>query len=413
MHDLILSELSKRKRPIDVIVVGLGFMGFGFLSSVRYLKNIRIPLLISRRPSEALEFLTKKGIKAKVENNPSKIITARNKGFICISDDLNLIKQIPADLVLEMTGTVAYGTQASLEAINAKKHLLTMNPELQVTVGHKLKELADRLGVIVSDVIGDQPGSLSVMISHAKMMGFKILLAGNMKRYLDRQATREKMQPWADDKGLAVRQTVSFTDGTKQAIEMNLVANYFGMDILQFGMQGPQVEAVQEALERFDFTKFPHEGVVDYVIGKNLFPGIFLVVEHLDKHQKQYLRYLGLGEGPRYLLFEPYHLCHLEAAGSIAKAVLFNKEVINNGLNPKTKTVAIAKFDLKKGDILDGIGGNKVYGNIERVGKVEDYLPVGLTEGALLKRDIPQNTLIKITDVVLEDNAATRLLGLV
>jgi len=41
MYDLILKQLDKKQNPIDVIVVGLGFMGFGFVSVARTLKNLR------------------------------------------------------------------------------------------------------------------------------------------------------------------------------------------------------------------------------------------------------------------------------------------------------------------------------------------------------------------------------------
>jgi predicted homoserine dehydrogenase-like protein len=262
-------------------------------------------------------------------------------------------------------------------------------------------------------VAGDQPGSLSNLIARAKLMGFDILIAGNMKRFLNRYATQGEMAAWAKDKGLAVRQTTSFTDGTKQSIEMNLVANYFGLDILKTGMEGPQVEEVHGSIIAFDLDKIPSGGVVDYVLGKTLFPGVFLITTHPDPNQKQYLRYLGLGEGPYYVLFEPYHLCHLEVPSTIFKAVLFNIETINNGLSPVVKTASFAKRDLKKGEILDGIGGDTVYGNIEKFEKAVDLLPVGLAEEAVLKKGIKKDQPIKISDVILPENAATRLLGLV
>lgn len=411
MYDVILRELHKREKPIDVIVAGLGFMGFGFISSVRKQPGIRIPLIISRRPDDAVQTLRNQGIEAAKAGSVSEISEYANRGIIAVSANLDLVSIYPADVVMEVTGTVAYGTEVAIRAITAKKHLVTMNPELQVTVGTELKKLADAHHVGITDVIGDQPGSLARLLGQARLLGFKPLIVGNMKRYLDRHATQEKMKPWAEDKGLAVRQTVSFTDGTKQAIEMNLVSNYFGMGILKRGMHGPTVTKVEEALDVFPWENIPQEGVVDYVIGKTLFPGVFIVVEHTDPNQKKYLRYLGLGEGPRYLLFEPYHLCHLEVAGTIGKLVLFGAETINNSLKPRTTTITMAKRDLTAGTKLDGIGGDTVYGTID-VQLLEQYLPVGLAEGAELIRDVRQDEPITLKDVILPDTAATRLLGL-
>ena len=161
----------------------------------------------------------------------------------------------------------------------------------------------DKEKLIITDVVGDQPGSLARLIASAHYKGFKVRLAGNMKRYMDVHATQTKMKPWADDKGLAVRQTVSFTDGTKQSIEMNLVSNYYGMTIFEAGMRGPKVEKFDEVLKSFDWNAIPAEGVVEYMIGINLFPGVFVVAEHNDPQQQKYLRYLNIDEEPRDVLF--------------------------------------------------------------------------------------------------------------
>ncbi|RJR15359.1 hypothetical protein C4579_02380 [Candidatus Microgenomates bacterium] len=412
MYDIILKALDKRKNdPIDVIVVGLGFISFGFISSIRNTSGMRVPLIITRRPDEAVKLLKQKDFNAKIENKPERIKDLAKKGYICVSDDVSLIERFENEVVIEMTGTIDYGTEVGLMTISAGKHFVTMNPELQATVGAELKALADKKQVITTDIIGDQPGSLARLVNQARLMGFKVLLAGNMKRFLNRHATQAEMKSWARDKGLSVNQTVSFTDGTKQSIEMNLVANYFDMDILEFGMHGPRVDTVDDALKNFHFEDLPKNGIVDYVIGKNLFPGVFLIAEHTDPHQKGYLRYLGLGDGPRYVLFEPYHLCHLEVATSIAKVVLFNQEVINNRI-PKTKTIAVAKKGLQPGEKLDGIGSDSIYGNIDRFDAAQSYLPVGLAQDAIVKYSLHQDQPIKLSDVVIKSTAASRLLGI-
>lgn len=413
MYDLIFKQLAKREKPIDVVVAGLGFMGFGFLSAVRQLPGMRVPLVVTRRPGNACEFLNGHGVSARIEHNPSAIKDWASRGVVCVSDDLNLIQSFENEVVIEMTGTVAYGTEVALATLSAGKHLVTMNPELQVTVGNELKALADERGVLVTDVIGDQPGSLSRLMHQAKLLGFKVRLAGNMKRFLNRHATTGEMKPWAEDKGLSVRQTVSFTDGTKQSIEMNLVANYFGMSVLQFGMHGPQVEEIHEALAKFPWDLVPEEGIVDYVIGKKLMPGVFIIGEHRDANQQKYLRYLNMGEGPRYVLFDSYHLCHLEVPLTIANVVLHRQETINNGTIPRTETIAVAKFDLASGKKLDGIGGDTVYGNIDKVQSAQGYLPIGFSDGATLTTAIHQDQPIKLSDVELPVNAATKLAGFV
>lgn len=409
MYSYLYNTLEKASEQIEVIIVGLGFMSYGFYSGVQQVPGIKIPLILSRRPDDTVAFLINKGHKAVIEHNPSKIKDNSKNNVISVSDDLDLIKTYENKFVIEMTGTVDHGVEVALKTFEAGKHFITMNPELQATLGSPLKKIADEKKLHISDVYGDQPGSLARLLYHAKMMGFRPLVAGNMKRYRDNYATQEKMQPWADDKGLAVRQTVSFTDGTKQAIEMTLVANYFGFDLMQPGMHGVAADDIRETLLQFSSMDIPDEGIVDYAIGKNLFPGVFVIVEHTSPDQQQYLRYLNMGDGPRYVLFDAYHLCHLEVANTIAQIALTGQEVINNGLTPVTATIAYAKQDISAGTLSDGIGGDLVRGDIVKVEEGKKYVPVGLTKGMEFVKSVSMDEPIPLDAVKLPDTTAVRL----
>src|SRR3989344_6995169 len=387
MYEFITNKLHSQTTPIALIVVGLGFMGFGFISYLKHIQGIRVSVLITRRVNDSARLLTQKGFKVKIVSGKNQINKYANKNFICISDNLNIINSYKNKIVLEMTGSIGYGCEVALRAINSGKDLVTMNVELQATVGSKLLSIANKEGVLITDTIGDQPGSLARMIYESRLMGFEVLIAGNIKRYLDKHATNKKMAPWAKDKGLNVTQTTSFTDGTKQALEMSLVANYFQMGLMK-NMAGPSVKEIKDTLNSFNLNNIPRKGIVDYIVGKNLFPGIFLVVKHKDKNQQKYLRYLSLGEGPYYVLFEPYHLCHLEILETILGVLFFKSVTINNSTRPKVQTIAIAKSNLPKNKILSGIGGDDVYGQIALISKTGNYLPVGLAENARLKRDL-------------------------
>jgi len=62
------------------------------------------------------------------------------------------LKDYENDLVVSMTGTIDYESKVAIEILNAKKHLVTMNAELQATLGTELKKIADSQGVIITDV---------------------------------------------------------------------------------------------------------------------------------------------------------------------------------------------------------------------------------------------------------------------
>src|SRR3989344_9351951 len=110
MYDITLEQFKNLQKPIDLIVVGLGFMGFGFVSSLGNIPNIRVPLLISRRPHASAKYLEENGIKATTESNIEEIKKNSENGIISVSDKISLISEYPADAVFEVTGTVDYGT---------------------------------------------------------------------------------------------------------------------------------------------------------------------------------------------------------------------------------------------------------------------------------------------------------------
>jgi predicted homoserine dehydrogenase-like protein len=65
--------------------------------------------------------------------------------------------------------------------------------------------------------------------------------------------------------------------------------------------------------------------------------------------------------------------------------------------------ITLAKRDLKKGELLDGIGGFTCYGTIDNANVVheENLLPMGLSHGCRLKNNIPKDQTITYADVEL------------
>ena len=75
------------------------------------------------------------------------------------------------------------------------------------------------------------------------------------------------------------------------------------------------------------------------------------------------------------------------------------------------EVICAAKKSLSSGTDLDGEGGYCVYGLLDTavVARAENLLPVGLSQGAVLTRDIPEDGLVRYDDVELADSAAWEL----
>jgi predicted homoserine dehydrogenase-like protein len=140
---------------------------------------------------------------------------------------------------------------------------------------------------------------------------------------------------------------------------------------------------------------------VDYIVGAEPGPGVFVLGTHDHPVQKHYLNLYKLGEGPLYLFYTPYHLCHFESPITAARAVLFHDAALTPIGKPFVEVITAAKTDLKAGSLIDGLGHYMTYGLCENysTARKENLLPIGIAEGCKLKRDIPKDTCLTYDDV--------------
>jgi predicted homoserine dehydrogenase-like protein len=113
-----------------------------------------------------------------------------------------------------------------------------------------------------------------------------------------------------------------------------------------------------------------------------------------------------MGDGPLFPFFIPYHLVHFEVPNAIARVVLFRDGVAKPLGGPLVEVCAVAKRDLKTGEILDDYGMYMTYGEAVNADEMcsKRYLPEGLVENCKLNRDIKKDAVITYNDVVLPPN---------
>jgi predicted homoserine dehydrogenase-like protein len=145
-------------------------------------------------------------------------------------------------------------------------------------------------------------------------------------------------------------------------------------------------------------------GIVDYTVGPALTKA-FCLAEHPDPKQRHYLNLYKMGEGPLYPFWVPYHLVHFETPNSIARVVLFGDELAPPLGGPVVEVCAVAKRDLKAGEVLDDYGMYMTYGEAVNAEEMSAgrYLPEGLVEGCKLRRDVAKDAVVSYDDVDLPD----------
>jgi predicted homoserine dehydrogenase-like protein len=324
-----------------------------------------------------------------------------------ITDDPTTIFECDQiDAVIELTGEVDFGAYAAYESIKSGKHTIVLNCEMDATIGPLLKSAADRAGVVYTNTDGDEPGVASNLARFVKTIGLEVVGAGNLKGFYDVHRTPETQRDFAEKNNQKPHMMTSFVDGTKLSMELTVLANGLGFGVGKRGMHGPACDDVRTCLEHFPVDAFqPGNGIVDFLLGASPYTGAF-VIGHSEHPLKQdFLQYLKMGDGPFYVFYTPFHLPQLEIPITVCRAALLGDATVTPKGRPYCEAVAIAKKPLKVGDVLDGIGGYTAYALIDNfdTSLEQNLLPMGVSEGCRMIRDVPADTAITYADVELPD----------
>jgi predicted homoserine dehydrogenase-like protein len=401
-----LQERADAGRPIRIGLVGAGFAGRGFAMRVIRRTPGMLLVAVSNRTIEQAERAYHDAGVADVERvaSAAQLDAAIAAGRAAVTDDPSLLTGSPAiDVIVEATGEVEFGSGVALAAIAAGKHLVLINAELDSTLGPILKVKADEAGVVLTDMAGDQPAVILDLIDEVRLLGFKPLLGGNIKSLLDHRRTPDTQRAFAEAHGQRPKMITSFADGTKIAAEMVVVSNATGFGVATRGMLGPRATRVEEAPGLFDIDALLERPIVDYILGAEPSFGIFVLAYEDDPITRDYLRFYKMDAGPAYTFYRPFHLGPLETVQTVARAALFGDAAAAPAGAPVTEVIAQAKRPLTAGTTLDGIGGFMAYGMIENAStaRAEGLLPMGLTDGAVLIRDVAEDAALTFDDVRL------------
>jgi predicted homoserine dehydrogenase-like protein len=405
----LLTRLESLSRPIRVAIVGIGSAGKGLFYQCGITPGIRCVAVADLNVAKAVEAAQVFGHSFRVVDKPADLEDAVQRGAVAICAEGELLAQCEsADVFIDASSAIADGGRFAVAALEAGKDVIMMNAEADLIFGPYLMHLASRHGVVYTSCDGDQPGCLRRLIDEVRLWGFELVMAGNIKGFLDRYSNPAKIIPEADKRFLDYKMCTGYTDGTKLCVEMALVANAFDLVTMVPGMRGPRASRLVEVFDLFDFAaiRAGGRGVVDYVLGSRPYGGVFVVGYCDNKYQQSMLGWFPseVGKGPFYVFDRPYHLVHIEAMRCVAEAFLDRQTLLQPTHGFRTNVYAYAKRDLHKGEKLDGVGGYTCYGLIENCAdnRVRPGLPICLAENVVLQRDAAQDEKLFMEDVVYD-----------
>ena len=415
--DTVLRERESSGHPIRVGMVGAGAKGRAIaLQLGTPVPGMRLVAIANRTPDHAERALRESGTTAwervaSVRDAESAI----SRGVTVLTDEPSVLTSCELiDLLIEVTGTVEVAARVVIEAFNNGKSVVLMNAELDSLLGPILKVKADRAGVIVTHTDGDEPGVAMTLLRYLRSLGLRPVAAGNIKGMVDYYRNPDTQRAFAEKNDQDVRKVTSFADATKLSMETTVLANATGFRVGRRGMYGPACKDVSELAKLLPAGQLLETGLVDYALGAAPHTGAFVIVHEESPLKRAQLAYYKLGDGPFYVFYTPFHLPHIQIASTIGRAVVHRDPTVAPLGGPVCEVVAVAKRNLRAGERLDGIGGFCTYGLIDNVSSARsaDALPIGLSEGRVLRRDVPKDQVVSFNDLVARPGGVAEALWL-
>jgi predicted homoserine dehydrogenase-like protein len=417
MH-LIDTELAKREasgQPIRVALTGGGYMARCIaLQFVTAVKGMKLVAICNRTIDKARAAYAGGGVTdVAVADSVAAMEQAINAGRYAITSNPECVTHAGnIDVVIEATGHVEYGTRICHDALKNGKHAVLIGAEVDASVGPILRTIADSTGTIITYTDGDEPGVAMNLVRFVDSMGYKPVLVGQMKGFLDRYRNPATQTELANKLGQNPAVLACFADGSKLALEAAIMGNATGFVPQVRGMKGYPCAHVNDMLKSFTPDDFSTDGFVEYSLGAAPHTGAFVICHNDHPEKRKLMAYLKMGEGPLYMFYQPYHLPPWQIAHAVARAAIFKDATITPRGAPVCDTVSYAKRDLKVGERLDGMGGFTCYGMVDRyaVCQRENALPIAVSLDCTLKRDIAKDQPISYADVALpKDRLVDRL----
>ena len=407
-RELLNDLAAKQGRRSRIALVGAGQMGRGFASQSHRL-GLEVSVIADVDPARIKQAYADLKLKEPIiSDDVDQLNKAINSGQPAGTLDSKLIALLDVDVVVEATGVPEIGAQVSYNSLINKKHVAVLNVECDVTIGPLLRKTAEENGVIYSVCHGDEPIEAKVLVDFALDLSFEVICAGKGKNNpFEPLSNPDTVLERARAKHMNPKMLASFTDGSKTMIEMAALANATGLSLTQRGMIGPKatVKTLQDVFAlKADGGVLDEPGVVDYCTG-DVAPGVFVVVRTDQPYVSEEMSYLGMGKGPYFAIYRPYHLASVEAPITVAKILTEGRSSLVSGKR-MTEVIAATKKLHNAGDKFDGIGGYSARGVTDKVADAlkDGMVPIGLLQGATTKRKIEVGEYVTWDDVDLDES---------
>src|SRR5512134_370085 len=430
-----LREREAQGKPLRLGVIGAGKFAAMYIAQVPRTPGVHLVGIADLNPANAKANLDRTGWTA-AQYGAATLDAALKERRTHIGEDWRALVAHPAiDIVVEATGNPVAAVDHALEAFRNGKHVVMVTVEADCFCGPMLAKKAAEAGVVYSLAYGDQPALICDLVDWARAAGFPVVAAGRGHKWLPHFAQSTPETVWgyygltpeqAKIGGLNPKMFNSFLDGSKPAIETSAVCNATGLTPAPGGLEYPpgSIDEIPTLMRpREEGGVLHHKGQVEVIssLRENGEPipydirfGVFVVFEGDSEYIRRCFTEYGVKTDPsgRYAcMYKRWHLIGLEVGISVASVGL-RGEPTGCATGWRADAVAIAKKDLRPGELLDGEGGYTVVGRLMPAADSMNIgcLPLGLAHGWKVTRPVAAGQPVRWSDVAVDANVgAVRL----
>jgi predicted homoserine dehydrogenase-like protein len=427
----LYAKLQERKdKPLRIGLIGAGKFAAMYIAQVPKTPGVHLVGIADIAPDYAKQNLERVGWKAEQYGAASLDAALKEKRTHLFDDWKKLVAHPAIDIVIEATGNPPAAVEHALFAFENGKHLVMVTVEADAFCGPLLARKAAAAGVVYSLAYGDQPALICDLVDWARAAGFPVVAAGRGHKWLPHFAESTPETVWghygltpeqAKRGGLNPKMFNSFLDGSKPAIETTAVCNATGLTPAPDGLRYPagSVDEIPSLMRpRDEGGVLHHKGQVEVIsslteqgkpIAYDIRFGVWVVFEGETDYIRRCFEEYGVKTDPsgRYAcMYKRWHLIGLEVGISVASVGL-RGEPTGCATGWRADAVAIAKKNLKPGEVLDGEGGYTVVGRLMPASDSlhRGCLPLGLAHGWKVTRAISAGQAVGWADVAVDTNS--------
>jgi predicted homoserine dehydrogenase-like protein len=371
-------------------VIGAGHYARAVITQSESIPRLRVPVVADLSVDAAREAFRMAGHADDdivTCESREQALAAIEQGKRVVLRDAMLMMDLPLDIIVEATGSPTAGARHAREAIRWGKHVAMVNKEGDATVGPILKYLADKAGVVYTQVDGDQHGLLIGLVGWARELGLEVLCGGKARdsgllydagaKAIMRQG---KPLPLKAEQAalfgpLIPGRAAEFMHGRLEAAGKRGELGYYDYEELTIAANAtglkPDVPRLHHPLVRT--MEIPEvlaptsqggvlsqSGAIDCVIclrqadEPDLGGGVFIVVTGATEYSRYILADKGCianQAGKAALIYRPYHLCGVETPMTILCAGLLGLPTGALDYKPRYDVVGRANKNKRVGEV--------------------------------------------------------------